>query len=70
VRHLSADHMHTYSYPHKETGYMPRKGPAIRLELPPAEGSDMNQIYVFIVSDPKKVKDILMAPQKVSKEVA
>jgi hypothetical protein len=49
---------------------MPRKGPAIRLELPPAEGSDLNEIYVFICSDANKVKDILMAPRKGAKEVA
>lgn len=39
---------------------MPRKGPAIRLELPPKEGEEQNQIYVFICSDAKKVKDLLL----------
>ena len=57
------------SYPHREVGYMPRKGPAIRLELPPVAGSEMNQIYVFVCSDANKVKDILMAPRKGAKEV-
>ena len=31
------------SYPHREVGYMPNKGPAIRLELAPKEGDDRNQ---------------------------
>jgi hypothetical protein len=49
---------------------MPRQGPAIRLELKPVDGSDKNQIYVFICSDANKVKEILMAPRGGAKQVA
>jgi hypothetical protein len=47
---------------------MPRKGPAIRLELPPKEGETQNQIYVFICSDAKKVKDLLLGAGATEKQ--
>jgi len=40
---------------------MPRKGPALRIELP--SDDEDNNIYVFICSEPQKVKDLLMAPK-------
>ena len=42
---------------------MPRKGPAIRLELPPSREGGPNEIYVFITSDPETVKKMLLNPQ-------
>ena len=58
----------TRSYPHWEVGYMPRKGPALRLELPSDEDTKGNQIYVFVCSDANKVKDLLMKPVAPEKE--
>ena len=51
------------SYPHFETGYIPRKGPAIRLELKPQKEGAANEIYVFITSDAETVKKLLLNPQ-------
>ena len=42
---------------------MPRKGPAIRLEVAPYDEGDPNQIYVFITSDAETVKKLLLNPQ-------
>ena len=48
------------SYPHREVGYLPEPGAAIRLELPPRPGHETNQIYVFICENPEKVKNLLL----------
>lgn len=39
---------------------MPKKGPALRIELPSDEDTEGNQIYVFVTEDANKVKDLLM----------
>ena len=57
---IAETYVPTYSYPHWEVGYMPKKGPALRIELPSDEDTEGNQIYVFVTEDANKVKDLLM----------